>query len=104
MISWTTPLPEIPTEEEGIEVNLGNHIRSGEIQPLIPEPPAAAEEEVNTPPKTQQAEPEEAKEVETNNNDKEAPDVSLPKPVKPAPDNSQYPEKRKYHTCKESES
>jgi hypothetical protein len=94
IISWTSPLPAVPEEEEGIEVNLGNSdFGSGEIQPLIPEPPAAAEEEVNTPPKTQQAEPEEAKEVETNDNDKEAPDVSLPKPVKPAANNPNIPKK-----------
>jgi len=94
IISWTIPLPAVQPDEEGIEVNLGNSdIGSGEIQPLIPDPPAAAEEQVNTPPKTQQTQPEEAKEVETNDNDKEAPNVSLPKPVKPTPNNPNIPKK-----------
>jgi hypothetical protein len=94
IISWTIPPPDVQTQEEGIEVNLGNSdIGSGEIQPLIPDPPAAEEEQVNTPPKTQQTQPEEAKEVETNDNDKEAPNVSLPKPIKSTPNNPNIPKK-----------
>jgi hypothetical protein len=94
IISWTIPLPEVQTDEEGIEVNLGNSdIGSGEIQPLIPDPPAAEDQQVNTPPKTQITQAEEAKEVETNDNDKEAPNVSLPKPVKPTPNNPNIPKK-----------
>ena len=84
IISWTIPPPAVQPKEEGIEVNLGNSdVGSGDIQPLIPEPPAAIEKEVNTPPKTQLAEAQEVKEVETNDHDKEAPDASIPKPVKP---------------------
>lgn len=94
IISWTPPAPVIPPVEEGIEVNLGNSdIGSGEIQPLIPDPPAAAEEQINTPPKTQLTEAEEAKETETNDNDKEAPDVTVPKPVKPTPNSTNIPKK-----------
>jgi hypothetical protein len=93
IISWTSPLHEIPVQEEGIEVNLGNSdIGSGDIQPLNPESPAAVEEEVNTPPKTQHAETQEIKDVETNDNDKEAPNISLPKPVKPVTEKQRLPE------------
>ena len=94
IISWTIPPPPVQPEEEGIEVNLGNSdIGSGEIQPLIPDPPAAEDQQVNTPPKTQLTQAEEAKEVETNDNDKEAPDVSLPKPIKPKPESPNIPKK-----------
>ncbi len=84
IISWTIPVPEQPVAEEGIEVNLGNSDEGlGVEAPMIPGPPAAQEEEINQPPKTQIAAVEEAKEVETNDNDKEAPNVAVPKPVVP---------------------
>ncbi|MGL6268254.1 MAG: hypothetical protein ACRC2O_10005, partial [Chitinophagaceae bacterium] len=94
IISWTIPPPPVQPEEEGIEVNLGNSdIGFGEIQPLIPDPPAAEDQQVNTPPKTQITQAEEAKEVETNDQDKEAPDVSLPKPIKPKAESPNIPKK-----------
>ncbi len=94
IISWTPPKEEILPEEEGIEVNLGNSdVGSGDEQPLIPEPPAANEENVNTPPKAQQPAEQEAKEPETNDNDKEAPNVTIPKPAKPTPKTNNIPKK-----------
>lgn len=94
IISWTPPMEEMLAEEEGIEVNLGNSDEgSGDEQPLIPEPPAANEENVNTPPKAQQPTEQEAKEPETNDNDKEAPDVTIPKPAKPTPKTNNIPKK-----------
>ena len=39
-VSWTIPQSIPPVVEDGIEVNLGNSDQgSGNIQPLIPEPP-----------------------------------------------------------------
>lgn len=82
LISWTNPLPAIPPVEEGIEVNLGNSDQGfGEEAPMIPGPPSADEEEINTPPKTQITQADDVKEVETDDNDKEAPEAVVPKPV-----------------------
>jgi hypothetical protein len=76
IISWTIPAPEIPPVEEGMEVNLGNSDEGlGVEAPMIPGPPAAEKEDVDVPPKTQTAPVEEAKEVETNDDDKEAPEA-----------------------------
>lgn len=86
VISWTPPQHETAPLEEGIEVNLGNSdLGSGDIQPLLPGEPSAAEDEVNAPPKTQIPDVKEGREPETNDNDKEAPDVTIPKPAKPSP-------------------
>ena len=94
IISWAPPAEQPLPEEDGIEVNLGNsETGSGDIQPLIPEPPAADKEEVNTPPKTQVIAAEPAKEVETNDDDKEAPEAVVPKTVKPVPKATKLPEK-----------
>jgi hypothetical protein len=83
IISWTPPQPAPIIEETGIEVNLGNSETGlGDEQPLIPEPPAREETEINTPPKTQIAEALPQPEVETNDNDKEAPEAVVPKPEK----------------------
>ncbi len=94
IISWTIPAPEVPPVEEGIEVNLGNSDEGlGEIAPMIPGPPAAETEEVNMPPKTQVTQAEEAKEVATDDNDKEAPDVAVPKPLAPKKESPVIPKK-----------
>jgi hypothetical protein len=82
LISWTNPLPEIPPVEEGMEVNLGNSDQGlGEEAPMIPGPPSADEEEINTPPKSQITQADDVKEVETDDNDKEAPEAVVPKPI-----------------------
>jgi hypothetical protein len=94
LISWTNPLPEIPPVEEGIEVNLGNSDQGlGDIAAMVPGPPASAEEEISAPPKTQLAQQEEAKEVETDDNDKEAPEAVVPKPAAPKPEAKKPPTK-----------
>ena len=83
MISWTPPAPAAIPEEEGIEVNLGNSETGlGDIAPMIPDPPANEAEEVNSPPRQQIAEAEPQREIETNDNDKEAPEAIAPKPEK----------------------
>ena len=75
IVSWTTPPAKEVNQDEGLEVNLGNSETGlGEIQPLLPDPPAAEEEVQTTPPppsKTVVAE----KEIETNDKDKDAPEV-----------------------------
>lgn len=94
LISWTNPVPEIPTMDEGIEVNLGNSEEGlGEEAPMIPGPPAAEEQEVNTPPKSQLTEAVDNKEVETDDNDKEAPPAVVPKPAAAKPEAKKIPEK-----------
>ena len=94
IVSWTSPQEILLPVEEGIEVNLGNSDQgSGDIQPLIPDPPASEEKEINTPPKTQITQVEEAKDVETDDNDKESPNVSVPKPAVPKPENTNIPKK-----------
>jgi hypothetical protein len=94
IISWTPPQPLPIPEEEGIEVNLGNSETGlGDVQPLIPDPPAREENEVNTPPRTQVAQAEPQRETETNDNDKEAPDVAVARPEKPVKDKPLTPKK-----------
>jgi hypothetical protein len=94
IISWTIPPPETPPAEEGMEVNLGNSDEGlGTEAPMIPDPPAAETKEVNAPPKTQITAPEEARQVETNDNDKEAPNVSVPKPQVAKPNSPIIPKK-----------
>lgn len=82
VVSWTPPIPNQIKEEEGIEVNLGDSETGlGDIQPLIPEDPALANTEVvPTPPEVSKNEPVE-KEIETDENDKDAPPIIIKKPV-----------------------
>ena len=101
-VSWAPPVaPPLP-DDEGIEVNLGDsETGEGDVQPLIPgEPSAETAEAVSTPPLTTPVQTAE-KEIETNDEDKEAPPViankpkdkpkdkpvvkPTPEPVKPAP-------------------
>ena len=82
LISWAPPPSiEIPVEE-GMEVNLGNsEMGEGYIQPLLPDEPVDLIEDVKpTPP---QAAPQEApvKDIETNDEDLEAPPAVVKKPV-----------------------
>ncbi len=96
VIAWTPPVNPVPETEEGMEVNLGNSETGlGDEPPMIPGPPADAQEEENTPPKSQEpVVTAETKEPETNDNDKEAPDVAIPKPVKPAPEKKTPPKEK----------
>jgi outer membrane biosynthesis protein TonB len=94
LISWTNPLPEVAPVEEGIEVNLGNSDQGlGDEAPMIPGAPAAQEEEINTPPKTQITQADESKEVETDDNDREAPEAVVPKPVEKKIERKKIPTK-----------
>ncbi len=75
IVSWTTAPPKEVKQEEGLEVNLGNSETGlGEIQPLLPDPPAADQVVEPTPPPPSKIVVAE-KEIETNDKDKEAPAV-----------------------------
>ncbi len=92
LVSWSAPVIQEPVFEEGLEVNLGiDDDGSGDVQPLRPGPPSAAEPVVSTPPKTVNAPVQEAKAVETDDNDEEAPDVHVPKPKVSNPNSTVIP-------------
>jgi outer membrane biosynthesis protein TonB len=82
LIAWTPPPTAEITEEEGMEVNLGNsETGEGDIQPLLPGDPIDLEESAKpTPPPPAQEEPP-VKEIETNDNDLEALHAVIKKPV-----------------------
>ena len=82
LIAWAPPAPvEVPVEE-GMEVNLGNsETGEGDIQPLLPDEPVdLVETSKPTPPPPAQDEPP-VKDIETNDNDLEAPPAVVKKPV-----------------------
>lgn len=94
LVSWSVPVVPPPVMDEGMEVNLGNSDDGlGEVQPLRPGPPAAAEKEVNVPPRA--ATPvESVKAVETEETEEEEPDdVRLPKPKVSDPKSTKVPTK-----------
>lgn len=90
MVSWTTPVPAVQPIEEGIEVNLGNSETGlGDEAPLVPGDPALIADQPKTVVPITPTENVAEKEKETNDNDKEAPNVTVPvvkkdnnKPVK----------------------
>jgi len=85
IVSWTLPVQAPPVIEEGIEVNLGNSDQGlGTDQPYLPGKPSAQDHEKYTPPKQAVVEKEAAKDVETDDNNKEeAPVVKKPPVTKP---------------------
>lgn len=91
LVSWSAPVIQEPVFEEGMEVNLGiDDDGSGDIQPLRPGAPSAAEPVVSTP-KAVSAPPQAVKAIETDDNDEEAEDVVVPKPTKPNPKTPEIP-------------
>ncbi len=94
LVSWSVPVIVPPPIEEGLEVNLGNSDDGfGDIQPLIPGEPSAAEKEVNTPPKAANTPVQDVRAIETDDNDEEAPDVTVHKPKVSNPKSTQTPTK-----------
>ena len=76
IVSWSSPPLVEKIVDEGLEVNLGSSETGlGDIQPLIPDAPAPLEEEISTPPPTRAQESREVKEIETNDDDKDAPAI-----------------------------
>ncbi len=81
LVSWSAPVIQEPVFEEGLEVNLGiDDDGAGDVQPLRPGPPSASEPVVSTP-RAVSAPPQPVKAIETDDNDEEAPDVTVPKPT-----------------------
>ncbi len=89
IISWTPPVAPPIQEEEGMEVNLGDSETGiGDVQPLLPGDPALESTVVNTPPPQPVQQTSVEKEIETNDDDKEAPPAVVSKPtpvIKPKP-------------------
>lgn len=94
LVSWSVPVVTPPPVEEGLEVNLGNSDDGlGDIQPLIPGEPAAAEKEVNTPPRASNTPVQDVRAIETDDNDEEASEVTVPKPKVSNPKSTHVPTK-----------
>ncbi len=103
LVSWSVPVVTPPPVEEGMVVNLGNSDDGlGDIQPLIPGKPAAAEKEVNTPPKAASTPVQDVRAVETDDNDEEAPDVTVPKPKVSNPQSTNVPTKENTTVTKQN--
>jgi hypothetical protein len=85
IVSWTTPVEPPPPVQDGIEVNLGNSDQGlGKDQPYLPGESSAEEKEKYTPPKPAPVEKAPAKDVETDDNNKEdAPVVKKAAVTKP---------------------
>jgi hypothetical protein len=85
--SWTIPQIQPPAVEEGIEVNLGNSDEGlGDVAPMVPGPPAESSEESYTPPQTSQPVQNDEPDINTDDNDAEAPAINKPaKPVVKTP-------------------
>jgi outer membrane biosynthesis protein TonB len=84
MVSWKSTISETPIQEEGIEVNLGNSDEGmGDEQPLAPGDPSVDIEKNQTPTPVATVQPTTETEKETNDNDKEAPNVTIPEVKKP---------------------
>lgn len=82
MVSWAPPVSPEQKEEEGMEVNLGSSETGlGEIQPLLPGDPGEQQNVINPPIPNVAPETSTEKEVETNDDDKEAPPAVAKKPV-----------------------
>ena len=93
IVSWTTPVePPLPVET-GIEVNLGNSDKGfGKDQPYLPGEPSAEDKEKYTPPKVAAVEKAPAKDVETDDNNKEDAPV-IKKAAVTKPNATRIPEK-----------
>jgi outer membrane biosynthesis protein TonB len=92
-VSWTLPVEPLPPVEDGIEVNLGNSDKGlGKDQPYLPGQPSAEDKEKYTPPKPAVVEKAPAKDVETDDNNKEDAPV-VKKAVVTKPNATRIPDK-----------
>lgn len=79
---WTHPVEPPPPVQDGIEVNLGNSDQGlGKDQPYLPGEPSARDNEKYTPPKQAVVEKAPAKDVETDDANKEDAPVIKKAPV-----------------------
>jgi outer membrane biosynthesis protein TonB len=93
VVSWTLPVEPPPPVEDGIEVNLGNSDKGlGKDQPYLPGEPSAEDKEKYTPPKPAVVEKAPAKDVETDDNNKEDAPV-VKKAVVTKPNATRIPDK-----------
>jgi outer membrane biosynthesis protein TonB len=93
IVSWTLPVEPPPPVEDGIEVNLGNSDKGlGKDQPFLPGEPSAEDKEKYTPPKPAVVEKAPAKDVETDDNNKEEAPV-VKKAVVTKPNATRIPDK-----------
>lgn len=85
LLKWSLPTVPVPVEETYIEINIGNDDAGfGSDQPLLPGNPAPAQQVAYTPPQAvQQATTDDARDVETDDNNNDAPAIT--KPVNPKP-------------------
>ena len=99
---WTLPQIPPPTFEEGIEVNLGNSDEGlGDEAPMIPGEPSASDEESYSPPETSQPVAQDEPDIQADENETDAPEISKPavKPVaKKVPVNNEAVAKPKPNT------
>ena len=101
LVSWSMPVIPPPPVEEGLEVNLGDSDDGlGDVQPLVPGAPSAAEKQVNTPPKASNTPVQQVKTIETDDNDEDAPDVNVPKPKVADPKATTIPTKENTSVAK----
>ena len=92
-VSWSQPVEAPPVVEDGIEVNLGNSDKGmGTDQPYLPGQPSAQDHEKYTPPRQAVVEKEPAKDVETDDNNKEDAPV-IKKAAVTKPDAMRIPDK-----------
>src|SRR5580692_7291491 len=93
LVSWTLPVIQPPVVDEGIEVNLGNSDKGmGTNQPYLPGKPSAEDKEKYTPPKRAVVEKTAAKDVETDDNNKEEAPV-VHKAIVTKPNATRIPDK-----------
>lgn len=93
IVSWTLPQEPPATVQDGIEVNLGNSDQGlGKDQPFLPGEPSAEDKEKYTPPKPAVVEKAPAKDVETDDNNKEEAPV-VKKAVVTKPNATRIPDK-----------
>lgn len=93
IVSWTTPVEPAPPVEDGIEVNLGNSDKGlGKDQPYLPGEPSAEDKQKYTPPRVAAVEKAPAKDVETDDNNKEDAPV-IKKAAVTKPNATRIPEK-----------
>jgi outer membrane biosynthesis protein TonB len=82
MVSWAPPVVTELKEEDGMEVNLGSSETGiGDIQPLLPGDQGKQADIVTPPTPSVIPETPVEKEIETNENDKEAPPAVVKKPI-----------------------
>src|ERR1700743_2017195 len=93
IVSWTLPVEPPVTVQDGIEVNLGNSDKGlGKDQPFLPGEPSPEEKEKYTPPKPAVVEKAPAKDVETDDNNKEEAPV-VKKAIVTKPNATRIPDK-----------